>query len=87
MVNGKKKEYGDGATNHGRVDRRKRSDVQGTIDALLEAAKAVFVASGVDAPVRQIAEKAGVGIGTIYRHIPRHVALLIDGLRYGAIAR
>ncbi len=34
---------------------------------------AVFATSGVDAPVREIAEKAGVGIGTFYRHFPQRV--------------
>ena len=37
---------------------------------LLAAAAAVFVESGVDAPVRQIAARAGVGMGTVYRHFP-----------------
>jgi AcrR family transcriptional regulator len=37
---------------HGPTDRRMRADARRNIDALLEAAKAVFVASGVDAPVR-----------------------------------
>ena len=55
----------------GRPERRLRADALRNVDALLEAAKAVFVASGVDAPVREIAEKAGVGIGTIYRHFPQ----------------
>ncbi len=55
----------------GRSERRLRADARRSIDALLEAAKAVFLASGVDAPVREISEKAGVGIGTIYRHFPQ----------------
>jgi AcrR family transcriptional regulator len=36
----------------------------------------VFATSGVDAPVRQIAEKAGVGIGTVYRHFPQRSDLI-----------
>jgi AcrR family transcriptional regulator len=40
------------------------------MDALLESAKIVFSESGVDAPVRSIAERAGVGVGTLYRHFP-----------------
>ena len=55
----------------GRTDRRVRADAQRSVDALLDAAKAVFATSGVDAPVREIAEKAGVGIGTVYRHFPQ----------------
>ena len=36
----------------------------------------VFATSGVDAPVREIAEKAGVGIGTVYRHFPQRSDLI-----------
>ena len=50
--------------------RRLRADARQNVDALLEAAKAEFAASGVDAPVRAIAERAGVGVGTLYRHFP-----------------
>jgi AcrR family transcriptional regulator len=60
----------------GNTDRRVRADAQRSIDALLEAALAVFATSGVDAPVREIAEKAGVGIGTLYRHFPQRADLI-----------
>ena len=60
----------------GGADRRLRADAQRNIDALLEAAKAAFAASGVDAPVREIAEKAGVGVGTVYRHFPQRAHLI-----------
>jgi AcrR family transcriptional regulator len=53
-----------------------RADAQRNITALLEAAKAVFAESGVDAPVRDIAEKAGVGVGTLYRHFPQRSQLI-----------
>jgi AcrR family transcriptional regulator len=56
--------------------RRVRADAQRSVDALLEAAKAVFSTSGVDAPVREIAERAGVGIGTVYRHFPQRSDLV-----------
>ena len=56
--------------------RRVRPDAQRSLDALLQAAKAVFATSGVDAPVREIAEKAGVGLGTLYRHFPRRSDLV-----------
>ena len=55
----------------GRTDRRVRADARRNIDALLEAAKAVFAVSGVDAPVREIAEKAGVGVGHPLPSLPR----------------
>ena len=47
-----------------------RADARQNVDALLEAAKAVFAEAGVDAPVRAIAGRAGVGVGTLYRHFP-----------------
>lgn len=36
----------------------------------------VFAESSVDAPVRQIAEAAGVGLGTVYRHFPQRSDLM-----------
>jgi AcrR family transcriptional regulator len=54
----------------------KRADARRNTDALLQAAKDVFATSGVDAPVREIAEKAGVGLGTLYRHFPQRADLI-----------
>ena len=48
--------------------RPKRADARRNESSVLEAASAVFVASGVQAPIREIAAKAGVGTATIYRH-------------------
>jgi AcrR family transcriptional regulator len=53
-----------------------RADAQRNLDALLEAAKAVFGESGVDAPVREIAARAGVGVATFYRHFPQRSDLV-----------
>jgi AcrR family transcriptional regulator len=53
-----------------------RADAQRNEDALLEAAKAVFATSGVDAPVREIAAKASVGLGTLYRRFPTRADLI-----------
>ena len=58
------------------VNRPMRPDAQRSIDALLEAAKSVFATSGVDAPVRAIADQAGVGMGTLYRHFPQRSDLV-----------
>ena len=71
----------------GRVDtadtaRPKRADARRNEETLLEAAAAVFVKSGVDAPVRDIAAKAGVGLGTIYRHFPTRADLVIAVYRH-----
>ncbi len=52
------------------------------IVALLDAAAKVFVASGVEAPVRDIAAEAGVGVGTIYRHFPTRADLVVAVYRH-----
>jgi len=62
--------------------RSKRADARRNEEALLEAAAAVFVKSGVDAPVRDIAAEAGVGMGTIYRHFPTRADLVIAVYRH-----
>jgi AcrR family transcriptional regulator len=61
---------------------RKRADARRNEETLLEAAAAVFIASGVDAPVRDIATKAGVGVGTIYRHFPTRADLVVAVYRH-----
>ncbi len=57
--------------------RPKRADAQRKMCALLTAAADVFGESGVDAPVRAIAERAGVGLGTVYRHFPQRSDLIV----------
>src|ERR1700722_18375660 len=59
-----------------RAPRRLRADAQRNIDSLLEAAKTVFATAGVDAPPKQIADLAGVGVGTLYRHFPQRSDLV-----------
>jgi AcrR family transcriptional regulator len=66
----------------GQTARSKRADARRNEKALLDAAAAVFVASGVEAPVRAIAAKAGVGMGTIYRHFPTRADLIIAVYRH-----
>ena len=53
-----------------------RADAQRSLDALLQAAKEVFAVTGVDAPIRDIAGKAGLGVGTVYRHFPQRSDLI-----------
>ncbi len=60
----------------GGATRAVRADARRNMDTLLEAAKAVFAESGVDAPVREIAARAGVGVGTVYRHFPQRADLV-----------
>ena len=65
-----------------RTARPKRADAQRNKKALLDAAAAIFVTSGVEAPVRDIAAKAGVGTATIYRHFPTRADLIIAVFRH-----
>jgi AcrR family transcriptional regulator len=62
--------------------RTKRADALRNRETLLAAAAAVFVTSGVDASVREIAARAGVGTGTIYRHFPSRADLVIAVYRH-----
>ncbi|WP_207837274.1 TetR/AcrR family transcriptional regulator [Williamsia soli] len=61
---------------------RKRADARRNQATLLDAAAAAFVESGVDAPVRDIATRAGVGVGTIYRHFPTRADLIVAVYRH-----
>lgn len=60
----------------------KRADARRNEQTLLDAAAALFVTSGVDVPVREIALKAGVGVGTIYRHFPTRADLIVAVYRH-----
>lgn len=50
--------------------KRRRADARRNYDVLLEAAKDVFARLGTDAPLEVVAQEAGVGRGTLYRHFP-----------------
>src|ERR1700724_4874214 len=52
-----------------------RADAVRNRERVLEAAKAVFSAGGPDASLEAVAKRAGVGIGTLYRHFPTREAL------------
>lgn len=81
LMNDKTADRSNGLELGDRTDRRPRADAQRNIDSLLRSAMAVFAASGVEAPVRAIAEKAGVGIGTLYRHFPQRSDLIVAVFR------
>jgi AcrR family transcriptional regulator len=53
-----------------------RADAQRNRDRLVEVARQVFKERGFDAPLDEIARRAGVGAGTLYRHFPTREALL-----------
>jgi AcrR family transcriptional regulator len=58
-----------------------RADARRNRDALLAVAAAQFAEQGVEAPLDEIARRAGVGIGTLYRHFPTRGALIADVYR------
>ncbi|MFC9326787.1 TetR/AcrR family transcriptional regulator [Kitasatospora sp. NPDC057015] len=67
------------------AQRPKRADGQRNYDAVLTAARGAFEADGSNASLEDIAARAGVAIGTLYRHFPTRATLVEaatrDGLR------
>lgn len=55
---------------------RQRADARRNVEALLAAARTIFDTSGVDAPAKEITDRAGVGVGTLYRHFPQRSDLV-----------
>src|SRR5260370_39755037 len=53
-----------------------RADAQRNLDRLLQAAGECFAESGLDASVDEIARRAGVGHGTVFRRFPTKDALI-----------
>jgi AcrR family transcriptional regulator len=52
-----------------------RADARANREKLVAAARALFAERGTSAPLEDVAERAGVGIGTLYRHFPTRQAL------------
>lgn len=70
---------------------RLRADARANRDQILAAARALFIERGSDVPIKDIADRAGVGVGTLYRRFPdrdslitavgqAHLAGLLDAL-------
>lgn len=59
-----------------RSGRRRRRDTADNHERLLDAAEAYFAEHGIDAPLQGVADRAGLGIGTLYRHFPSHADLI-----------
>ncbi|MGW4551896.1 TetR/AcrR family transcriptional regulator [Streptomyces violaceorubidus] len=53
-----------------------RADARRNRERVLEAAREVFAAQGVDAPMSAVARRAGVGVATLYRRFPTRSALV-----------
>src|ERR1700761_5235070 len=66
------------------AERPKRADARRNYDKLVSAAREVFAEQGSDATLEEISRRAGVGIGTLYRHFPAREALIeaayVDGV-------
>jgi len=60
-----------------------RADAKKNYDHVLAVARGVFAEEGADASLRDVARKAGVGLGTLYRHFPTRAALFEALLRAG----
>ncbi len=58
-----------------------RADARKNYDHLLAVARTVVTEQGADASLRDVARRAGVGLGTLYRHFPTREALLEALLR------
>jgi AcrR family transcriptional regulator len=63
-----------GAT--GQLDRPKRADARRNYDKLIAAARDAFAEQGTSASLEEVARRAEVGIGTLYRHFPSRQDLL-----------
>jgi len=72
----------------GRTIRPLRADAQRNRDQIVLAARDVFVEQGMEAPLDDIARRANVGIGTLYRRFPDRQALIaavaLDLMRHSA---
>jgi AcrR family transcriptional regulator len=58
-----------------------RADAQRNHERILEAAREVFADCGADAQMDDVARRACVGVGTVYRHFPTKEALLAELVR------
>src|SRR6201996_4844167 len=58
------------------LTRPKRADARRNYDKVLAAAREAFAEGGESTALEEIARRAGVGIGTLYRHFPNRQALL-----------
>jgi AcrR family transcriptional regulator len=63
------------------TERPLRADARRNRERILEAAREVFAQAGAEAQIDDIAERAGVGVGTVYRHFPTKEALMGELIR------
>jgi AcrR family transcriptional regulator len=63
------------------TDRPLRADARRNRERILQSARDVFAGDGIDAQMDDIAQRAGVGVGTVYRHFPTKEALIVELVR------
>jgi AcrR family transcriptional regulator len=63
------------------TDRPLRADARRNRERILESARAVFAEYGAEAQIDDVARRAGVGVGTVYRHFPNKEALMVELVR------
>ena len=61
--------------------RPQRADARRNRERILDGAREVFAECGLDAQMDDVARRAGVGVGTVYRHFPTKEALLGELVR------
>ena len=81
MHEGRRYAGGMGTSDAERVQRPLRRDARESREKLLAAARVEFAAHGVEASLEKVAREAGVSIGTLYRHFPQRLDLLMAALR------
>jgi AcrR family transcriptional regulator len=63
------------------IPRPLRADARRNRERIVETAREVFAEAGVEAQIDDVARRAGVGVGTVYRHFPTKEALLGELVR------
>jgi AcrR family transcriptional regulator len=61
--------------------RQLRADARRNRERILQSARAVFAECGADAQIDDVARRASVGVGTVYRHFPTKEALMVELVR------
>ncbi|WP_327035945.1 helix-turn-helix domain-containing protein [Micromonospora ureilytica] len=54
----------------------RRADARSNRDRVVAAAREAFASAGLEAPMREVARRAGVGVATLYRHFPTRTELV-----------
>lgn len=66
-----------GDTTRNRPPQQLRRDAAENRERIIQIAQATFAERGIDASLEHIAKQAGVAIGTVYRHFPQRIDLLL----------